>query len=405
VTQAKRGERPRSIAVIGDMPHHRDADGTLYGLAPVVAQLGRWAQLFDEIVLCGPLLAGAPPAGFVAYPFPVRLEKVPRSGGNTALAKLAMLPMIPRWAWTTRRVARSVDAVHLRCPCNIAGVAIFSTWRATAYRYAMYAGVWRGYDGEPRPYGWQRRLLASRWFGGPVSVYAPADPEHLHLEASFSPSHDDVQWHASMPVAAATRARVAGRDPAGPWRLIVVGRLTPNKNHRVVLDALRLLVDRGVDASLDLLGEGPEGPRLAEQARAAGMEDRVRFHGMVDHDAVMAQFAQADVQLLATRQEGYGKVLLEGMVQGVVPVFAGSPVADEIAGGGTRGIVVDADHPELVADAVSALIDDRERWLSMIDAARAYTATVSLEAFEARIRELLERQWEVPLAHHPQRPA
>jgi glycosyltransferase involved in cell wall biosynthesis len=371
----------------------------LYGLAPVVAQLSRWAEMFDEIVLCGPLLTGAPPAGFVPYPFAVGLEEIPRSGGNTLMAKLAMLPMIPRWAWHTRRVARSVDAVHLRCPCNIAGVAIVSTWKASPYRYAMYAGVWRGYPDEPRPYRWQRRLLASRWFGGPVSIYASADPSRPHLEPSFSPSYDDAQWAASTPTAAATRARVAERAAHGPWRLIVVGRLTPNKNHRAVLEALRLLVDKGVDVSIDVVGEGPEGPHLAEQVQTSGLGDRVRFHGMVDHDTVLARFGQADLQLLATRQEGYGKVLLEGMVQGVIPVFAGSPVAEEISGGGARGIVVDADSPEQLADAVCRLIDDRERWLAMIDEARAYTATVSLEAFEDRVREVLERHWDVRLPH------
>lgn len=377
------------------MPHHCDSDGTLHGLAPVVAQLSRWANLFDEIVLCGPLLAGPPPAGFVPYPFPVRLVELPRGGGNTMVAKLAMLRLIPRWAWQTRRVARSVDAVHLRCPCNIAGVAILSTWRASSYRYAMYAGVWRGYEGEPRPYRWQRWLLASRRFGGPVSVYAAADPVRPHLEPSFSPSYDDARWKASAPVADAARSGVETRDPAGPWRLIVVGRLTPNKNHQVVLDALRLLVERGLDVSLDVVGEGPEMTRLAEHARAAGIDDRVRLHGMVDHEAVLDHFGLADLQVLATRQEGYGKVLLEGMVHGVVPVFADSPVAREIAGDGARGVVVNADAADQIADAVCGLIDDRDRWVSMIDAGRAYTATVSLEAFEGRIRELLERHWEV----------
>lgn len=397
MSQVRRGERPRRLAVIGDMPHHRDDEGVLYGLAPVVAQLQRWANLFDEVVLCAPLLAGPPPAGFAPYPFGVTLEELPRAGGNTLRTKLAMLPRIPIWALRTRRLARSVDALHLRCPCNIAAIALFSTARATPYRYAMYAGVWRGYGGEPRSYRYQRRLLASRWFDGPVSVYAARDPDRPKLEPFFSPSYDDAAWQSAAPAAGATRNRIETSRPAGPWRLIVVGRLTPNKNHAVALEAIRLLVARGIDSSLDVVGEGPEAGRLATQAEAAGIGGRVRFHGMVDHDEVLALFGQADLQVLTTRQEGYGKVLLEGMVAGVIPVFADSPVADEIAGGGSRGVVVDADRPEEVADAVEALVEDRERWLSMVDAGRSYAASLTLEAFEERVREVLERGWGVEL--------
>jgi len=376
------------------MPHHRDASGVLHGLEPVVAQLDRWAGLFDQLVLCGPLLDGPPPLGFAPYASPnVMLRPVPRAGGNTLKAKLAMAPMVPVWAWKTRQVARSVDAVHLRCPCNIAMVAIFSTWGAVRYRYAIYAGVWRSYAGEPRFFAYQRRMLASRRFGGPVSVYSSADPARPHLEPFFSPSFDTATWEAAAPVVASTRGRVADPSHSGPWRIIVVGRFTPNKNQRGAIEVLRLLVERGLDVTLDLVGDGPQADALADQVGEAGLADRVAFLGAVDHGEVMRRFGEADLQLLTTFQEGYGKVLLEGMVQGVVPVFSPSPVAEEIAGSGSRGIVIDPSRPEDAAAAIADLVDDRARWLAMIDDARAYTEGLTLEAFETAVRNVLERQW------------
>ncbi|WP_254127256.1 glycosyltransferase [Aquihabitans sp. G128] len=322
---------------------------------------------------------------------------VARAGGNTWRAKLAMAPQVPRWFLETRRVARSVDAVHLRCPCNIGLVAIFSTWRAVRYRYAIYAGVWRPYAGEPRFFRYQRELLGSRRFGGPVSVYAGPDPERPHLEPFFSPSHDDASWAAAGPGAARTRASIAERPAAGPWRLVVVGRLTRNKNQRAAVEAVRLLVEGGLDVSLDVVGDGPELGALEAQVAAAGLADRVVFHGMVDHAAVMATFGRSDLQLLTTYQEGYGKVLLESMVVGVVPIFSSSPVSGQISGDGSRAVVIDPDHPEQVAAAVRGLVEDRDRWLAMIDDGRAYTAGLSLEAFGREVRALLERQWHVRL--------
>ncbi|MFM7509625.1 MAG: hypothetical protein ACKO5A_08765, partial [Actinomycetota bacterium] len=142
------------LAVIGDTQHYRDEQGRLCALEPVVNQLDRWAELFDEVVLCAPLDPGPPPAGFAPYGAAnVRIEPLRKAGGNTALAKLGLLPRLVPWTVATRRVARQVDAVHLRCPCNIGMVAIFSTWKAVRYRYALYAGVWHSYVGEPRFFG------------------------------------------------------------------------------------------------------------------------------------------------------------------------------------------------------------------------------------------------------------
>lgn len=389
---------PRSLAVFGDFPQHLDEQGRLHGLEPVVAQLDCWGALFDRMVLCGPLLPGPPPSGFAPFATPnVELVELPRAGGNTRAAKLGLLPRIPVWAWRTWRVARSVDAVHLRCPCNIGLVSIFSTRLAARYRYAIYAGVWRDYDGEPGSFRAQRRLLGSASFGGPVSVYATTDPTRPHLEPFFSPSHDRADWDAAAAGVAAKRAAIAERDPAGPWRFVVVGRLTPNKNQQAAVRAVAELVAGGLDATLDVLGDGAEGDRLRALAAELGIGERVRFHGMVDLDTVNEVFAASDLQLLTTRQEGYGKVLLEGMVHGVIPLLTHSPAAPEIAGDGSRGLIIDPDDPSGVAAAARSLIDDRARWVAMIDDARAFTERRSLEAFGEAVRDVLERQWGVSL--------
>jgi glycosyltransferase involved in cell wall biosynthesis len=386
------------LAVIGDTQHYRDSEGRICALEPVVNQLDRWAELFDEIVLCAPLDPGPPPPGFGPYRSSnLRIEPLRKAGGNTRVAKLGLLGHIVPWALATRRVARSVDAVHLRCPCNIGLVAIFSTWKAGCKRYAMYAGVWHDYRGEPRFFRLQRKLLASRWFGGPVSVYADRDPSRPHLEPFFSPSYSAADMDRARSGADRKVARIGDPSVRGPWRLVTVGRLTENKNQQTIVRAMPGIVDAGVDAVLDVYGDGPLRPRLEQMAEELGVAERVTFHGSVDHGAVMAAFASADLNLLSTRQEGFGKVLLEGMVHATVPVFGESPVAGEISGDGSRGVVFPADDPDRLADAVVALVADRPRWVSMAQDARRYAASVTLEAFQDRVREMLERQWGVTL--------
>jgi glycosyltransferase involved in cell wall biosynthesis len=390
------------LAVIGDTQHYRDASGALCALEPVVHQLDRWADLFDEIVLCAPLAPGPPPKGFAPYESTnLSIVELPSGGGNDLRSKLAMLWLILPWARITRRVARSVDAVHLRCPCNIGLVAIVSTYRAARYRYAMYAGVWHDYDGEPRFYRLQRRLLSSPRFGGPVAVYGSGNLDRPHLEPFFSPSFSESEWRAAAPTAQAKLARIADPSSTGPWRLITVGRLTTNKNQETIVRALPAIVEAGHDVQLAVYGDGPCRPALEALANQLGVADRVAFHGAVDHGEVMAAYIDADLNLLATRQEGYGKVLLEGMLRATVPVFAESPAAAEISGDGSRGLVFSPDDHHQLAGLVAGLLADRDRWLALATDARAYAATVTLEAFQARVKEMLERQWRVTLRPLP----
>jgi glycosyltransferase involved in cell wall biosynthesis len=386
------------LAVIGDTQHYRDAEGRLCALEPVVMQLDRWAALFDELVICAPLDPGPVPVGFGPYGATnISIVPLPKGGGNTVWAKLGMLRLIPVWAMVTRRVARSVDAVHLRCPCNIGLIAIFSTWKATRFRHGFYAGVWRGYPNEPLFFGLQRRLLGSRWFDGPVSVYAGRRPDRPDLEPFFSPSYDLAYWAEAGSAAAAKVERLRTTDREGPWRLITVGRLTPNKNQRVIIEALAQVVAAGVDVHLDVYGDGPCRGELVDLAESLGVGERVTFHGSVSHPTIMAAFAAADLNVLATRQEGFGKVLLEGMVHATVPVFSESPVADELAGGGTRGLVFDADDSGELAAHVLSLTADGERWAKMAADARDFGREMTLDRFATRVREMLEHQWSVRL--------
>lgn len=387
------------LAVIGDTQHYRDEDGRLCALEPVVNQLDRWAELFDEVVICAPIDSGPVPPGFAPYRSNnLSTEPLSSGGGNTLAAKVGLLLHVLPWAIKTRRVARRVDAVHLRCPCNIALVALFSTWRAGCLRYAMYAGVWHDYSGEPRFFRLQRKLLASRWFGGPVSVYADRDPSRPHLEPFFSPSYSSADLDVATPGVEQKLARIRDPRSEGPWRLVTVGRLTENKNQQTIVRAMARVADKGIDATLDVYGDGPLRGRLAALADELGIGQVVTFHGSVDHGEVMQAFGRADLNLLSTRQEGFGKVLLEGMVHGVVPVFGESPVAGEISGRGSRGIVVLPDDDERMAQVIIELTVDRERWSSMVLDARRYASTMTLESFQQRVVDMLRRQWGVELA-------
>jgi len=118
---------------------------------------------------------------------------------------------------------------------------------------------------------------------------------------------------------------------AGPL-LATVGALIERKGQRFALDALALLPE----ATLLLVGDGPDRAQLERQAAQLGISDRLRFLGSRPPNEVARLVAAADVMLLPTRAEGLANAWVEALA-------CGTPVVTCDAGG-ARDVI---DRPEL----------------------------------------------------------
>ncbi|TIP78782.1 MAG: glycosyltransferase family 4 protein [Mesorhizobium sp.] len=104
-----------------------------------------------------------------------------------------------------------------------------------------------------------------------------------------------------------------------PLRLAAAGRLIALKNFDRLIEAIRMLQDRGVSASLDLYGDGPERQALSRKADELGVGDRVHFHGYVARWSELA--CDRDVFINLSDTEGFCIVVAEAMLAGL-PVIA-----------------------------------------------------------------------------------
>jgi glycosyltransferase involved in cell wall biosynthesis len=130
-------------------------------------------------------------------------------------------------------------------------------------------------------------------------------------------------------------APVAKSYPTGTVTLGVAARLFPVKGVALTLQALPLLVARGLDARLEIAGEGPERERLESLARRLEVADRVRFRGAVRD--MRDFYSRVHCLVHPPLTEAFGLVALEAAAHGC-PVIAaaidGLPeaVADGVTG-------------------------------------------------------------------------
>jgi len=115
-------------------------------------------------------------------------------------------------------------------------------------------------------------------------------------------------------------ANHVARSAGQPLRIGYVGRLT--QQDKRVLDLAPLcqeLTRLGVDFRLEVVGDGPCMADL--KAGLAGFDSRVCFHGALSHAELYERiFPKLDALIMTSASEAFGIVLVEAMMNGVVPV-------------------------------------------------------------------------------------
>lgn len=134
-------------------------------------------------------------------------------------------------------------------------------------------------------------------------------------------------------------------------RLLMVGRLSPEKGWSDALSALALLRQQGYDAVLTACGDGNR-PWFAQQLDDHAVAASVDITGFVPPTALPALYANAHVVLVPSWREGFGLAGLEAMA-------VGTPVVSTIVGGladyvrdGVNACVVPAHDPAALAAGV-----------------------------------------------------
>ena len=191
-----------------------------------------------------------------------------------------------------------------------------------------------------------------------------------------------------------------GGAPGMPL-VMTVGRLSPEKGHARLLDALAHPLLREQDWRLALLGDGPCRGALAQQVRRAGWSDRVHFAGW--RTDAPACLGVADLHVLPSLTEGLPLALLEAMAVGC------PTLATDV--GGTRAAlnpphggwcVAPDDAPALAAALQEALAGSELRAERAAHAQRRvaehYDVRSQAQALEAIYRAVAERD---TLDSHP----
>lgn len=149
-------------------------------------------------------------------------------------------------------------------------------------------------------------------------------------------------------------------DPARPYTILCVGRLTPAKGQHVLLEACAMLRDWRRDFRLVMVGSGPDENSLRAAVDRLGLSERVIMTGPQNQAQVRQHYADCDVFALPSFAEGIPVVLMEAMASGVPCVTTRITGIPELIRDGIDGLLVTPSDVQELADTLAQLMDDPE---------------------------------------------
>ena len=154
------------------------------------------------------------------------------------------------------------------------------------------------------------------------------------------------------------------RTTDGPLRIVAVGTLHEVKGQVHLIEACRLLTERGVAVTCRFIGDGPDREALQNRIDEYGLGDRVVLAGRMTTDGVATELATADVLVAPSvptkggKREGIPVVLMEAMSTGLPVVASRLSGIPELVTDGVSGLLVAPGDALALADALADLATD-----------------------------------------------
>jgi glycosyltransferase involved in cell wall biosynthesis len=251
-----------------------------------------------------------------------------------------------RGAGLARKVDKARDHIHAQFPLEAASAAMFASLSSGA-SFSFSGHTYDGADFMPEK-------LAQASF---VVVGSEFERELIAVDYG-----EELRRKVHV-----RRLGVPPRPQRGgftPGAVVSVGAMKAKKGHDVLIRAIGILANEGVDATLELIGDGPDRPGLQGIVAALRLDDRIRFAGALPYEEALGRIAQAEAFALCSRMTTKGDhdclpvALMDAMSLGVPCVSSNAFGIPELIEDGVSGLLVPPVEPEAVAERLARILGD-----------------------------------------------
>ena len=329
---------------------------------------------YETTLVAGTLARGEGSMAFVARDLDVHVVTIPELGRE--ISPLRDLVATLRLAWLIRRVRPAIVHTHTAKAGTVGRLAarLAGGKRRPVVVHTFHGHVLRGYFGPLRSRIFR---LLERWLAHHTTALIAVSPQVRDdlVALGVAPREKFTVIRLGIELAervADENGRADTRRYFGiaPDRFTVgwVGRMTAIKNTEDVLCAFKELRVRGVEATLCMVGDGPDRTRLEERAHELGIMRDTLFLGYQQEVAPL--YAAFDALVLPSSNEGTPVSVIEALAARTPVVATRVGGVPDVVREGEDGFLVDKGDTDALAERLARLASDPQLRNRMGEAAR-----------------------------------
>lgn len=149
------------------------------------------------------------------------------------------------------------------------------------------------------------------------------------------------------------------RYPEFNFRILTAARISREKNIGLLLQSVAPLIKEDKQLGIVIVGDGPEQEQLKKTAQELNIESNIRFEPMTTD--LVSFFKTANLFVITSNYEGYGRTAVEAMAAGVPVVMTDVGVAGELLIDDLDGLVVPVGDCIRLTEAIRVLLKDQAK--------------------------------------------
>jgi teichuronic acid biosynthesis glycosyltransferase TuaC len=175
--------------------------------------------------------------------------------------------------------------------------------------------------------------------------------------------------------------------------ILSIGALEPRKGHHILIEAMRLLKDKGMDnLLLCIVGGGPFRQHLEQLITEFHVENNVMLIGEVPHHELRAWYSAADIFCLASDREGWANVLLESIACDTPVVATNVYGTPEVVTSTEMGCIVKERSPKEFAIQIANALKKKWDQTTLVEYAQSHTWDKAVRTLKDVFGEVLGKK-------------
>ena len=368
--------------------NHTTNNNLIYGYGPYIREMNLWIKNVDSVEVVANLCDRE--INKIDLPYKhnnIIFTKLEAFNLTSPLNILKTILRLPLLLLTIFKAMRRADHIHLRCPGNVGLLGcIIQIFFPSIPKTAKYAGNWDPKAKQPWSYKLQKWILNNTFLtkNMKVLVYGEWKGMSKNIKPFFTAtySNNDSILAKNQPV------KKLPFHIQEPIKFMFVGTLAPGKRPEYALQLFLEIKKTYNQVTLDFFGEGKLKPELEKFIQNNNLGSSVILHGNQPKEVVEQAYKENHFLILASKSEGWPKVVAEAMFWGCVPLSTNVSCVNQMMGNGERGLMLNMDLNKDV-NKIAEIFKNPDIYVNMSNKGKEWSTQYTVDKFEFEIKKII----------------